>query len=107
MFGYFRGAEELMAQQEPEEYPVQTDTPCPTCGRLVEWSGYSLYCGPRGAAWDNFAELQSDIAHARREAIRRCNDVARQINDEERQRVVAAALDFGRAHRNRTGALAQ
>jgi len=68
MFSYFRGAEELMAQQEPEEYPVQTDTPCPTCGRLVEWSGYNLYCEPCGAAWDNFAELQSDIAHARREA---------------------------------------
>lgn len=97
MFSYMRSADELMAQQEPDEYPVQTDTPCPHCGRLVEWSGYNLYCETCGADWDDFIQLNADIAHARREATRRYNETARAINEEERQRGNAAALAWGTA----------
>lgn len=60
MFSYFRSADELMSYQEPDELPIQTDSPCPFCGRLVEWNGDQLYCEPCSRVWPDFAELTFD-----------------------------------------------
>ena len=61
MFSYFRTADELMSQQEPDEYPIQTDSPCPFCGQLVEWNGDQLYCEPCQRVWPSFGELRADV----------------------------------------------
>ncbi len=68
MFSYFRTADELMSQQEPDEYPIQTDSPCPFCGQLVEWNGDRLYCEPCQRVWPNFEELRFDVWTAKAKA---------------------------------------
>lgn len=90
MFSYFRTPDEMMEWQEPDEYPIQTDTPCPTCGRLVEMDGHGFYCEPCQRTWGDLTEVQFDAI-----ARRRYNETVRQINEEERQRVVSAAYEFG------------
>ena len=60
MFSYFRGVDEMMAMQEPDDPPIQTDEPCPFCGQLVEWNGDVLYCEPCKMTWPAFDELRFD-----------------------------------------------
>ena len=60
MFNHFRTADELMSQQEPDDLPIQTDSPCPFCGQWVEWNGDQLYCEPCSRVWPDFAELTFD-----------------------------------------------
>ncbi len=68
MFSNFRTADELMSQQEPDEYPIRTDSPCPFCGQLVEWNGDQLYCEPCRLVWPNFEELRADVWVAKAKA---------------------------------------
>ena len=67
MFNHFRTADELMSQQEPDDLPIQTDSPCPFCGQLVEWNGDQLYCEPCQLVWFSYDELRADgwVAKAR------------------------------------------
>ena len=67
MFNHFRTADELMSQQEPDDLPIQTDSPCPFCGQSVEWNGDQLYCEPCSRVWPDFTELTFDgwVAKAR------------------------------------------
>ena len=60
MFSYFRTADELMSQQEPDDLPIQTDEVCPFCGRFVEWDGDQLYCEPCRRTWPDFHDLRFD-----------------------------------------------
>ena len=68
MFNHFRTADELMSQQEPDELPIQTNSPCPFCGQWVEWNGDQLYCEPCSRVWPDFVELQFDVWTAKAKA---------------------------------------
>ena len=98
MFNHFRTPDELMSQQEPDELPIQTDQPCPFCGRLVEWSGHELYCQPCLRTWPGFQDLQSDkmmqkiLAHQAAQAAQAADD-QRQEDEYFYNGEVAAALD--------------
>ena len=70
MFSHFRSADELMAEQEPDELPIQTDEACPFCGALVEWNGIGLYCEPCRRSWPDFHELRYDRNNVRYAATR-------------------------------------
>ena len=63
----FRSYNELLTYQEPDEMPIQTDSPCPLCGQWVEWNGDQLYCEPCSRVWPDFDELTFDgwVAKAR------------------------------------------
>ena len=71
MFSYFRTADELMSQQEPDDLPIRTDEVCPFCGRFVEWDGDQLYCEPCRRTWPDFSDLRLDrheVKYAARKA---------------------------------------
>ena len=62
---------ELQRDEDPDELPIQTDEACPFCGRLIEWSGYNLYCQPCQRTWPDFSDLRLDrheVKYAARKA---------------------------------------
>lgn len=98
MSGIFHQWKQMQQEQEPDEYPIQTNEPCPFCGRLIEWSGSILYCQPCQTTWPDFQDLRIDRMNARIAAYQAAQ--AAQAADDQRQEdecfyngEVAASID--------------
>lgn len=92
MFSHFRSADELMAEQEPDELPIQTDQPCPFCGQLVEWNGIGLYCEPCRRSWPGFEDLRLDRSNVRY-AAQKAAQAQRDEDSDAYADTVAAGLE--------------
>ena len=76
MFSYFRTADELMSQQEPDDLPQWTNEPCPFCGQRIQWDGDQLFCAPCLRTWPDFSDLRFDRYEVKRAARKAAEEAA-------------------------------
>ena len=76
MFSYFRTADELMSQQEPDPLPQWTNEPCPFCGRFIQWDGDQLFCAPCLRTWTDWSDVRFDRYEVKRAARKAAEEAA-------------------------------
>lgn len=70
-----------LTDNEPDEYPIQTDEVCPFCGQLIEWDGGDLYCEPCHRTWPDFRDVSYDRDNVKF-AAKRAADAALWADDQ-------------------------